>query len=468
MAVVWLESGRVAPGVHCAPGRVVGALMTFVPPRHDGAVGADPRAKVPRTDALLGGAAAVAALPALGRSRVKQIIGEVQTRVRAGDLDIDAVDDELRTQFSDGLIRMRRVLNGTGVLVHTNLGRAPLSLAALTAISTAAGTCDVELDLDSGRRSSRGQSLSDALLAAVPAAAGVHVVNNGAAAIALVAAAMACDGEIIISRGELIEIGAGFRIPDLLAATGARLREVGTTNRTHLRDYADAISADTRMILKVHPSNYRVDGFTSSVSVAALSSLPVPVVCDIGSGLLHPQPLLPAEPDVTSALRAGASVVTASGDKLLGGPQAGLIFADDTARTEVFRRHPMARAYRVDKLTLAALEATVVGPTAPIVTMLQTTQAQLEARAVSLVSSLEGLDVQARATTSTVGGGGAPGSELPSYGLSLPTRFGARLREVSVPVLARVEDGRCIVDLRAIDQRDLGTLADSIRQAASG
>ena len=224
------------------------------------------------------------------------------------------------------------------------------------------------------RRGPRGRGAIDALLAAVPAAGAAHLVNNGAAALALVAtrAGRRPGREIVIARGELVEIGDGFRIPDLLTATGARLREVGTTNRVTPADYADAVGPDTAFVLKVHPSNFVVTGFTRSVDVDELQSWPalgVPVVADIGSGLLAPHPLLPDEPDATTALTRGATLVTASGDKLLGGPQAGLLLGAPGAGAELvarLRRHPLARALRVDKLTLAAMEATLRGPATPV------------------------------------------------------------------------------------------------------
>src|SRR5262249_41339590 len=222
-----------------------------------------------------------------------------------------------------------------------------------------------ELDLATGGRGGRGAGGLAALADAVPSAAGVHVVNNCAAALVLAATALAAGKEIVLSRGELVEIGDGFRIPELLESTGSRLREVGTTNRTNLRDYRDAIGPNTGFVLKVHASNFQVTGFTSAVDVAELARLGVRLVLDVGSGLLTPHPLLPDAPDATTVLRDGADLVTASGDKLLGGPQAGLLFGD-AGLIERLRRHPAARALRVDKLTLAALEATVTGPPTPI------------------------------------------------------------------------------------------------------
>ncbi|MYR62083.1 L-seryl-tRNA(Sec) selenium transferase, partial [Streptomyces sp. SID625] len=207
----------------------------------------------------------------------------------------------------------------------------------------------------------RGRSALAALRARVPDAAAAHVVNNGAAALVLAATALAAGREIVISRGEMVEIGDGFRLPDLLVSTGARLREVGTTNRTDAADYAAAVGPGTGCVLKVHPSNFRVTGFTRAAQTRELAALGVPVVVDIGSGLLAPHPLLPEEPDAATELRAGAALVTASGDKLLGGPQCGLLLGD-AGLVGTLARHPLARALRVDKLTLAALEATLTGP----------------------------------------------------------------------------------------------------------
>jgi len=365
------------------------------------------------------------------------------------------------------------VINATGVLVHTNLGRAPLSAAAREAMQAAAGCTDVEFDLGPGRRGRRGAGALDALARAVPAAGAVHVVNNNAAALALAATALASGREIIVSRGELIEIGDSFRLPDLLQSTGARIREVGTTNRTVLADYAQAICADTAFILKVHPSNYVIEGFTASVGVSELAGLGVTVVGDIGSGLLAPSPVLPAEPDADSWLRAGADLVTASGDKLLGGPQAGLLLGRPGLVTRL-ARHPLARALRVDKLTLAALEATLAGPPAPVVQALAARSSSILARAQLLAGQLAaaGMDCQAVPVTAAVGGGGGPGVSLPSAALSLPPRLAAGLRAGTavrrgdMPAVAgRVEGGRLLLDLRAVAPADDERLAAAVLAA---
>jgi L-seryl-tRNA(Ser) seleniumtransferase len=307
----------------------------------------DVRRQVPRTDALLSEPSVAAAVGRLGRDLVKSVVAAVQRECRAGLVAPGAAVREVLARLPDRADTGTPVLNATGVLLHTNLGRAPLSAAARRSVAAAAGTGDVELDLATGRRGQRGAGALAALLERVPAAEAALVVNNNAAALVLAATALAAGREIVVSRGELVEIGDGFRLPDLLASTGARLREVGTTNRTTTADYAAAIGPDTGIVLKVHPSNFTVTGFTAAAPVGELATLDVPVVVDVGSGLLGPHPVLPDEPDVGSALAAGAALVTASGDKLLGGPQAGLV----AGRADVvgtLRRHPLYRALRVD------------------------------------------------------------------------------------------------------------------------
>ncbi|MFI7281729.1 L-seryl-tRNA(Sec) selenium transferase [Micromonospora chersina] len=409
----------------------------------------DPRRRVPRTDALLADPALAAAAGTLGRDRVKAAIVRAQQRARAGELTPEQVRDAALADLPAPT--PRAVLNATGVVLHTNLGRAPLPAAAVDALVAAAGNTDVELDLRTGRRARRGREALDALAAAVPDAPGVLVVNNGAAALVLAATALAADREIVVSRGELVEIGDGFRLPDLLESTGARLREVGTTNRTALADYAAAVGPRTGFVLKVHPSNFRVTGFTSAVPVADLATLGVPVVADIGSGLLAPDPLLPDEPDAATTLRAGAHLVTASGDKLLGGPQAGLLLgAADLV--ERLRRHPLARALRVDKLTLAALAATLHAPTTPTREALHAEPGALRARTERLRDRLgeDGCKAEVVPSAAVVGGGGAPGVELDSWALSLPERYAEPLRTGAPPILGRVLHGRLLLDLRCV------------------
>jgi L-seryl-tRNA(Ser) seleniumtransferase len=431
----------------------------------------DPRRRVPRTDTLLADPRLAEAERVLGRALVKSVIAEAQQRARAGEIEPERVAEHALAALPATASSLRPVINATGVVVHTNLGRAPLSQAALDAVMAAAGTTDVEFDLATGRRARRGRGALAALARAVPTAGGVHVVNNNAAALLLTALTLAPGKEIVLSRGELVEIGDGFRIPELLASTGSQLREVGTTNRTSLRDYAEAIGPETGFVLKVHPSNFHVTGFTSAVGVPELAELldelRVPLVVDIGSGLLAPHPVLPDEPDATSMLRDGADLVTASGDKLLGGPQAGLLLGD-AELIERLRRHPAARALRVDKLTLAALEATLTGPPPPVARSLVAEAAQLRARAEQLAAQLpEGLGAVAVDCVAAVGGGGAPGVQLPSAAVSLPESYAAALRAGSPPVVGRLEAGRCLLDLRTVAPEDDALLVAAVRACSS-
>ena len=426
-------------------------------PPYRGAVAelTDPRRLVPRTDAVLADPRLDGALGRLGRALVKEAVVAAQQDVRSGLLTPDELVPAVLNRLPAVAASLRPVLNATGVLVHTNLGRAPLSVAARAAVLAAAGTTDVELDLASGRRGPRGAGALTALAAAVPDAGGVHVVNNGAAALVLAATALAAGREIVLSRGEMVEIGDGFRIPDLVASTGARLREVGTTNRVTLADYAAAVGPDTGFVLKLHPSNFVVSGFTAAVPAERLATLDAPLVVDIGSGLLAPSAVLPDEPDAATALRAGAALVTASGDKLLGGPQAGLLLGRADV-LERLRRHPLARALRVDKLTLAALEATLRGPAVPVARFLAADPVALRARAERLAALLRANRVDATAVDSeaAVGGGGAPGVALPSAAVSLPEPYAAALRAADPAALGRVAGGRCLLDLRAVDETD--------------
>src|SRR5688572_8679265 len=431
----------------------------------------DPRRQVPRTDILLADPQLAAAGDRLGRGLVKGAVQRVQQRIRDGEVaPPDAVDAVLASlpTTAGGL---QPVLNATGVLVHTNLGRAPLSAAAVEAVVAASGTTDVELDLGTGRRGPRGEAAIAALLAAVPAAEAAIVVNNCAAALALVATALGSGRELVLARGELVEIGDGFRIPELLGATGARLREVGTTYRVTLADYRGALGPDTGAVLKVHPSNFVVRGFTRAVEVgelaAALAGTGIPLVADVGSGLLRPHPTLPDEPDLQSTLAAGADLVLASGDKLLGGPQAGLVLgrADLVQR---LRRHPLYRALRVDKITLAALEATLRGPQPPVQEMLAADPPVLHERARALAARLTeaGVDAVAVDAEARVGGGGAPEHPLPSAAVSLPASFAEPLRTASVPVVGYLDGDRTLLNLRSVPVAADEALAAAVLEVA--
>ncbi|GII95831.1 L-seryl-tRNA(Sec) selenium transferase [Sinosporangium siamense] len=430
----------------------------------------DLRRLIPRTDAVLADPRFTEPLARYGRAQVKAAVNEAQRLARTGDIGPDAVPEAAL-----GLLARhgpRRVVNATGVLLHTNLGRAPLSDAAVRALSLAAGTTDIELDLGTGRRGRRGRTALAALAAAVPDAEAVHVVNNNAAALVLAVTTLAQGREVVISRGEMVEIGDGFRLPDLLVATGARLREVGTTNRTRVRDYAEAIGEHTGAVLKVHPSNYRIEGFTGTPDIPALAALcrerGVPLVADAGSGLLRPEPLLPEEPDTATWLHQGADLVTASGDKLLGGPQCGLVFGRADL-VERLRRHPLARALRVDKLTLAALEATLTGGDNPTSSGLSAKPQELRRRAEALAARLKEAGVSAWAveSTGTVGGGAAPGVTLPGAAVALDASLTEVLRAATPAVLGRVERGHLLLDLRAVPAGDDDLIFETVVAACT-
>ncbi|MDQ1483322.1 MAG: L-seryl-tRNA(Ser) seleniumtransferase [Actinomycetota bacterium] len=435
----------------------------------------DPRRLVPRTDVVLADPRIIAAGARLSPALVLATVRGAQELARSGKIPPDAVADEAVARLPDTATSLRPVLNATGVVLHTNLGRAALSAGALEAVRRAAAYVDVEFDIETGARARRGRGSLAALHQAVPTAGDVLAVNNGAAALVLATTALASGREVIVSRGEMIEIGDGFRLPDLIASTGARLREVGTTNRTSLRDYTEAIGADTGCILKVHPSNFRVEGFTSAVSVAQLAGLDVPVIVDIGSGLLAPDPLLPQEPDAETMLADGADLVTCSGDKLLGGPQAGLVLGK-AELVERLRRHPLARAVRVDKLTLAALEATLRGPATPTHVALHADPDRLRERCDHLCRLLTesppgdnplGFAPDVVASPGAVGGGGAPGLELAGWAVRLPEAYAAELRRQDPSVVCRVERGRTLVDLRCIPESADGAVLQAIRSIGS-
>jgi L-seryl-tRNA(Ser) seleniumtransferase len=428
----------------------------------------DPRRRAPRTDALLADRRLQVATERLGAAVVKRAVATALDRVRAGAISPQSAADEAVALLPVRATSLTPVINATGVVLHTNLGRAALSDAALEAIHAAAGYVDVEFDLSSGHRAPRGAGAIEALLRAAPEAGSALVVNNGAAALVLVTTALAAGREVIVSRGELVEIGDGFRLPALIESTGARLREVGTTNRVAVDDYAAAVGPDTACILKVHPSNFRIEGFTRAVSVDALSQLGPPVVLDVGSGLLHTDLLLPDEPAVASALRAGASLVTCSGDKLLGGPQAGLILGDADLITRI-RRHPLARAVRVDKLTLAALEATLIGPPTPTSRYLHADPDALRARCEGVAAAVRAVvDAAVVPSDGAVGGGGAPGQRLPGWAVSLPAEHAQRLRRGDPPVVGRIERDRCLLDLRCVPPEHDKSVIEAVLSSASG
>ncbi len=408
----------------------------------------DPRRALPRTDVVLADPRLMAATVRLGSALVKRAAVAALAQARAGRLAVDQIADRALGLLPERATSLRPVINATGVVLHTNLGRAPLSSAAIEAVVAASGYVNVEFDLGRGVRAPRGRGVLAALADAVPAAERVMVVNNGAAALLLAVTALAAGRELVISRGEMVEIGDGFRLPDLMSSTGARIREVGTTNRTTLSDYAAAIGPGTGCVVKIHPSNFEVTGFTSSVRTDELATLGVPVVADVGSGLLAPNRMMPDEPDVATSLVAGAAVVTCSGDKLLGGPQAGLILGA-AELVDLMRRHPLARALRCDKLTLAALEATLRGPRTPTSHALHADPAVLRRRAGVLAAAVGG---QVVASDGAVGGGGAPGLALPGSAVALPAELADLLRIGDPPVVGRVSAGRLLLDLRCVPE----------------
>jgi L-seryl-tRNA(Ser) seleniumtransferase len=374
----------------------------------------------------------------------------------------------LSAQFQGSL---RPVINATGVIIHTNLGRAPLPDAAVRRVTeVATGYCNLEYDLARGGRGSRSVH-AESLLTALTGAEAAVVVNNNAAATLLMLAALAHGREVIISRGELVEIGGGFRVPDIMAQSGCLLREVGTTNRTRAADYAAAVGPRTALILRVHPSNFRIEGFTERPSLAQLVDtgrrLGIPVVEDLGSGELLPG--LADEPSVAASLAAGVSLICVSGDKLLGGPQAGILLGT-RALVEPLRQHPLMRAFRVDKLTYAALEATLTEHLAgrarenvPVRRMLAMSADALHQRAQQLGSALaaRGWSVSLAPASSAVGGGSAPGLQLPTT-LVTVSREGwtadaleAHFRALATPIVARIVDDRVALDPRTLSDADV-------------
>ncbi|MGV0393730.1 L-seryl-tRNA(Sec) selenium transferase [Corynebacterium riegelii] len=418
----------------------------------------DPRRSIPRTDELL---LLADATSNLSTATLKALAHDVQAAARRGEISPEDVRDVFVARANQGATTLTPVINATGVVVHTNVGRAPLSSGAVEAMVRAAGYVDVEMDLDAGVRSrERGKQATDALLAACPAAEDALVVNNGASALLLAAATFAEGGEMVISRGELIEIGAGFRLPELIESARVRLVEVGATNRTHPADYERAHEA--KAILKVHPSNYRVEGFTASVSVAQLREIAdaygQTLIVDTGSGLLAPDPLLPDEPDATTALKQGADVVLFSGDKLLGGPQAGVVLGTREAIARM-RKHPLARAVRIDKLRLAALEATMRLAYNPTHGYLHADRDVLKRRTEALAAKVGGTVV---AHDGRVGGGGAPGHPLPGYAVELDEELAHALRRHDPAILGRVHGGRLLIDLRCVPEDQDALVAAAI------
>jgi L-seryl-tRNA(Ser) seleniumtransferase len=415
----------------------------------------------------------------------------LRTAIAAGEIAAAELDGRL-AELPERIARrarracrrsLIRVINAGGVIIHTNLGRVPLAAAALEAITECAGYGNLEFDLERGTRGRRDDH-AGRLLARLFAREGVAdvdsiVVNNNAAAVFLALAALARGGEVIVSRGELVEIGGSFRIPDIMAESGASLREVGTTNRTRIEDYERAIGENTRLLLRVHRSNFEIVGFTEQPELAELVALGrrygLPVMEDLGSGALIDLRGfgIAGEPGLCDSLRAGVDLVTCSGDKLLGGPQAGLI----SGRPELVgrvRRHPLFRALRVDKLCFAALEATLScylrerPDEIPLLRMLARPLAEIERRCRALAATLPDGCAEVRPTRTMIGGGAAPGRSLPSAAVALAPRgttaeaLAAALRRRPVPIVSRIEDDRVLLDLRTVEEADDRLLAEGL------
>ena len=438
------------------------------------AVGArNPLRELPSVDSLLGderlrGLAERSGRPLLvqaARAALERAREDIQAGFEAGDL-VARVTAEVDALLAPSL---RRVLNATGVIVHTNLGRAPLSEAALDRVrEIGRGYSNLEYDLAAGRRGSRQDHLA-ALLRELTGAEGALVVNNNAGAVLLALAALAEGREVIVSRGELVEIGDGFRIPDVLARSGAKLVEVGTTNRTRVADYERALGADTAVLLRVHQSNFRIVGFAEQPRLRELARLAerrgLVLVDDLGSGVLGD---VGDEPSARESLAAGAHLVAFSGDKLLGGPQAGIVVGR-AELVERVRRHPLQRALRADKLTLAALEGTLAafrsgGGGVPVLRMLEEPAAAVRARAERLAAATGG---EVERTLARVGGGALPLAELESFACALPEELAAPLRLGEPPVVGIVRDGRLLLDCRTLTDAEAGDAAAAVAVARS-
>jgi len=452
--------------------------------------------QLPSMDELLRTEEIAALVHKYGRQNVLEAarceLSALRTRVASGAMnattlkvELDALPLAVQLHVNQSsACSLQRVINASGVLIHTNLGRSPLSRRAverITEITT--GYSNLEFDLDKGERGGRNVH-AQSLFACLFARQGLEhaqtaVVNNNAAAVLLALTALAEGGEVVVSRGELVEIGGSFRIPDIMTRSGAELHEVGTTNRTRIADYENAINERTRLLLRVHRSNFEIVGFTEQPTLEELIELGrrrgIPVMEDLGSGGLVDLASfgIPGEPSVFDSLRAGVSIVTYSGDKLLGGPQAGLI-TGEPALVEKVCKHPLFRALRVDKLCYAALEATLLSylreeyDDIPLLHMMRMTASQLQARCQALATAAPMLSPQVVATETVIGGGAAPGKSLPGFAVALQSEtmnsneLASRLRKLPVPVITRVDEGRVLLDLRTVDPADDAYLAEAL------
>ncbi len=447
--------------------------------------------QLPSVDRLLSGPVALELIARYGRplvlEAVRYALEQARQTIRSGgESPADGtLLAEVRSYVEAATApTLRPAINATGVIIHTNLGRAPLSKAARAALEAVArGYSTLEYDVEAGARGSRSVH-AEALLCRLTGAEAALVVNNNAGAVLLILTALAAGREVIISRGQLIEIGGGFRVPDVMRQSGARLVEVGTTNRTHLRDYEAAIGPETALILRAHHSNFKIIGFTAEPSVQELADLArrhnLPLVEDLGSGALLDTAAygLAHEPMAQESLAAGASLVAFSGDKLLGGPQAGIIIGRRDL-VDMLKRHPLARALRADKLCLAALQATLLHylrdeavREIPVWQMIAMPLDKLEARARRWAERLSKMGVQAEVIPgeSAVGGGSLPGATLPTRLVALnvasPDGFAARLRAADPPVIARIEADRLVLDPRTVLAEDEEPLLRAVEMTA--
>lgn len=438
---------------------------------------------IPSIEQLLQRDGVQALLQTYGRTATVKALREAAEKLRT-QLEGPGSPDEVKVEVLEAAERLESeagtsltrifmsslqpVINATGVIIHTNLGRAPLADSAVSAIAAIAPHfTNLEYDFKNGGRGQRDTHV-EYWLRELTGAEAVVVVNNNAAATLLLLSALASGREVIVSRGELVEIGGGFRVPDVLAQSGAQLREIGTTNRTRADDYAAAINDRTGLLLRVHPSNFRIEGFAERPSLESLVAVGqrfgVPVVEDLGSGCLISHDELPAEPTVRSSIEAGVDVICFSGDKLLGGPQAGVIVGRDQMLQRV-RTHPLMRAVRADKLTYAALNATLqeyalgrASITVPVIRMIKAQEDEIERRARTAAAAVttSTIKVQIIDGVSTIGGGSAPGSELSTRLLAMtsstiqPKHLAAALRRLTPPIIGRIERGQVVLDLRTV------------------
>jgi L-seryl-tRNA(Ser) seleniumtransferase len=425
---------------------------------------------LPSVDELLRDERLGAEARPLAVAAARTALARAREEIRAGGHPGDLVERALVELAAGRKLRLRRALNATGVVIHTNLGRAPLAEAALERVrDVGRGYSNLEYDLAAGARGSRQDHCAD-LLRDLTGAEAALVVNNNAAAVLLALAALAEGREVVVSRGELIEIGDGFRIPDVLARSGARLVEVGTTNRTRAADYERAIGPDTALLLRVHQSNFRVVGFAEQPTTSELATVAgrhgLPLVDDLGSGVLLE---LHDEPSARSSLAAGADVVCFSGDKLLGGPQAGIV-AGRAELVESLRRHPLQRALRADKLTLAALEGTLAlyrdpataARELPVLRMLSEPVEVVRARAERLAGLVDG---EVEPTVGRVGGGALPLAELESFACAVEEALAPLLRASDPPVIGVVRDGRTLLDCRTLTDAEVDEVAAAVVDA---